>query len=230
MKILVFIKKILNSFFKLFNHELVRSNTLIDYYLHEYPSYEDYKNTQIFYNKQKIQNVWADEATLSLVLQEVKENFGNKEVQGLCHGSRNGFEQKFFNGNLAGQILGTDISDTASNYENSIQWDFHDVNDKWINKFDFIYTNSLDQSWNPKLALTTWLNQIHDKGLIFIEHTKAHGPQCSSEMDPFGVKPRVMPYVLCDWFGHDISIKIIKSVKANYKNDVWLFVIRKNPK
>ena len=55
-------------------------------------------------------------------------------------------------------VLGTDISDTAKNYENSIQWDFHDINDKWVNSQEFIYTNSLDQSWQPKLAVHTWLS------------------------------------------------------------------------
>jgi hypothetical protein len=46
-------------------------------------------------------------------------------------------------------------------------------------------------------------------------------------MDPFGVKPEYMPYLLSDWFGHSISIEIIKSEKANYKIPVWFFIIKK---
>jgi hypothetical protein len=57
-------------------------------------------------------------------------------------------------------------------------------------------------------------------------------------MDPFGVKPAYMPYVLAEWFGHRISIEIIKSVKSNMQEvlqsansnmqmEVWLFVVKK---
>jgi len=64
--------------------------------------------------------------------------------------------------------------------------------------------------------------------LLVIEHTEAHGPSHASEMDPFGVRPTVMPYVLTEWFGFDISINIIKSKKENKDLDVWLFFIKKN--
>ena len=37
----------------------------------------------------------------------------------------------------------------------------------------------------------------------------------------------LMPYLLAEWFGHQISIEIIKSVKANRQLDVWLFVVKK---
>jgi hypothetical protein len=57
-------------------------------------------------------------------------------------------------------------------------------------------------------------------------------------MNPFGVKSAYMPYVLAEWFGHRISIEIIKSVKSNMQEvfqsvnsnmqmDVWLFVVKK---
>ena len=73
---------------------------------------------------------------------------------------------------------------------------FHDVNDEWKNKFDFIYTNSLDQSWKPKQALVVWLEQLSKNGVLIIEHTELHGPKGASEKDPFGVKLNVVPYVL----------------------------------
>ena len=38
------------------------SNELVK--LYKYKNYEEYKETQIFYNKQKINHVWADEFTL----------------------------------------------------------------------------------------------------------------------------------------------------------------------
>lgn len=150
-------------------------------------------------------------------------------IKGLCHGTRNGFEQKFLNGlNVGIDALGTDISETALDYENSVQWDFHDVNEDWAGKFDFIYTNSLDQSWQPKEALSVWLGQLNKDGVLVIEHTEAHGPKEASEMDPFGVRPSVVPYILTMWFGSQISIAHSVAPKDNNGFDAWLFVISKN--
>ena len=126
----------------------------------------------------------------------------------------------------------SDISDTATNFENSIQWDFHDENPDWLGKFDFVYTNSLDQSWKPKLALSTWLNQIKNDGIVIIEHSIYHSPEHAGEGDPFGVRPEVMPYILTEWFGHKISISHYLEKKSNVFSsniNVWLFVLKKIP-
>lgn len=37
-----------------------------------------------------------------------------------------------------------------------------------------------------------------------------------------------MPYVLADWFGHKISIEIMKTVKRNNDLECWVFVVRKS--
>ena len=199
-----------------------------DFYLHEYSSYEEYKEIQVRHNKRKIENIWADEGTLDLVIERVKAEY--PETSGLfalCHGTRNGFEQNYIASKLDVEIIGTDISDTANDFPMSIQWDFHDRNDDWVGKCSFIYTNSLDQSWKPQKAVATWLDQLQNGGLLFIEHAEAHGPQDAGEMDPFGANPYYMPYLLCDWFKHRIAIEIITSVKSNNDSKVWIFVVKK---
>ena len=203
------------------------SNELVK--LYKYKNYEEYKETQIFYNKQKINHVWADEFTLGKVASFIKENIKKNEIKGICHGSRNGFEQSFFNKNiLNSKVIGTDISETATDYENSVIWDFHKVKDEWINCYDFVYSNSLDQSFDPKTALTSWIGQINKSGYVIIEHTDQHSVLASGKMDPFGVEPNFFPYLLSEWFGHMVSLKIIKSIKPNKSNaPVWLFVLKK---
>tara|TARA_Y100000589_G_scaffold260307_1_gene250213 strand:+ start:309 stop:482 length:174 start_codon:yes stop_codon:yes gene_type:complete len=47
-------------------------------------------------------------------------------------------------------------------------------------------------------------------------------------MDPFGVRPTTMPYVLTMWFGSQISIEHSLEKKSNTGREAWLFVIRKN--
>ena len=152
-----------------------------------------------------------------------------ESVKRLCHGVRNVFEQKKLESlNSSFDVIGTDISDTATNYENSVIWDFPNAREDWKGKFDFIYTNSLDQSWKPKQALTVWLEQLSLDGVLVIERTEANGPSGASEMDPFGIRPIAMPYVLTMWFGDQISKSHSVAKKGNMDRNAWLFVVSKN--
>lgn len=199
-----------------------------DVFLYEYESYDDYRAHQIFHNKRKLTKVWADKRTLDEVARSVKARHPNGGIKGLCHGARNGFEQAYFADAHQMQVIGTDISPTANDFRNSVEWDFHEEREDWLSTFDFIYSNSLDQAQNPRRALVTWLNQIHQQGQVIIEHTKAHGPDYAGAKDPFGVRPQVMPYVLADWFGHQISVAIKEVQKDNMDMKAWLFSLRKH--
>ncbi len=222
-------KRIISKAIRPFGYHLVSNKYQEDYYLYEYDSYEQYRDTQIFHNKRKIDTVFADQTTLKKISEIINNKFDTDKIYGICHGSRNGFEQNNLNNNSKKIFsIGTDISETAENYENSVHWDFHDVKSEWINKFDFVYTNSLDQSWNPKQALLTWFEQLQENGLLIIEHTKYHSAEHASKMDPFGVRPRLFPYVMTKWFGSQISIEHIKVKKDNMDVEAWLFLITKN--
>ncbi|MDC3090213.1 hypothetical protein OA346_03085 [Candidatus Pelagibacter sp.] len=197
--------------------------------IHKYKNYDEYKETQISFNKKKIEHVWADEKTLEKISDFLIENITTSIIKGICHGSRNGFEQNFFNKKKDKfYVIGTDISDTAKNYKDSIIHDFHEEKKEWLNNFDFVYSNSLDQSFDPRKALQAWLNQLKKDGFIIIEHTDQHGVIASGKMDPFGVEANFFPYLISDWFGHLISVKIIKSLKINKNNaPVHLFILKK---
>lgn len=93
--------------------------------------------------------------------------------------------------------------------------------------FDLVYSNSLDHSFDPKLALTVWLEQLNPTGKLVIELSSGHSPLHSNWMDPFGVKPEYFPYLLVDWFGDAISIKLIKIYKPNKKVDGFFYIIGK---
>ena len=197
--------------------------------IYKYKNYDEYKETQISYNKKKIEHVWADEKTLEKISEFLLENVSTGIIKGICHGSRNGFEQNFFNKKKNKfQVIGTDISDTAENYKDSVTHDFHEEKKEWLNNFDFVYSNSLDQSFDPRKALQAWLNQLKKDGFIIIEHTDQHGVIASGKMDPFRVEANFFPYLLSDWFGHLISVKIIKGLKINKNNTpVHLFILKK---
>ena len=82
--------------------------------IYKYKNYQEYKETQIFYNKKKINHVWADKISLKILSNFINNNIIKDNIKGLCHGSRNGFEQEFFNNNIQNSlVIGTDISETA---------------------------------------------------------------------------------------------------------------------
>ena len=230
MKLVFRIKDLINKTLIKFGYRISKINTTDRLFkIYKYKNYDEYKDTQIFFNKQKINKVWADENTLKIVSNFLKENIKSEKIKGLCHGSRNGFEQKCFINEIPNaEVIGTDISETANDYDNSIVHDFHDEKKEWIENFDFVYSNSLDQSYDPEKALNTWINQVKKDRYVIIEHSDQHGVISSGKMDPFGVEANFFPYLLTEWFGHKISLKIIKSIKKN-KNDapVYFFIMKK---
>ena len=230
MKLVFRIKDLINKTLIKFGYRISKINTTDRLFkIYKYKNYDEYKDTQIFFNKQKINKVWADENTLKIVSNFLKENIKSEKIKGLCHGSRNGVEQKCFINEIPNaEVIGTDISETANDYDNSIVHDFHDEKKDWIENFDFVYSNSLDQSYDPEKALNTWINQVKKDRYVIIEHADQHGGISSGKMDPFGVEANFFPYLLTEWFGHKISLKIIKSIKKN-KNDApgYFFIMKK---
>ena len=227
------LKNSINKIFFKFGYRISKVNNTEELVkIYQYKNYEEYKKTQIHYNKQKLDKVWADKDTLKLISDFLKENIQSSNIKGICHGSRNGFEQKCFQEEINNSlIIGTDISETASNFENSVVHDFHEEKREWLNNFDFVYSNSIDQSYDPKKALNTWLKQVKKDRYVILEHSDQHAVRASNKMDPFGVETNFFPYLLSEWFGHQISIKIIKSIKSNKNNaPVFFFILKKNSK
>ena len=185
-----YLKNLINKILFKIGYRLSKANNTGELIkIHRYKDYQEYKQTQIYFNKQKIDKVWADKDTLKIISDFLKQNIKSNTIKGLCHGSRNGFEQKFFNKEISGaKVIGTDISETAKDFKDSFIHDFHEEKKDWINNFDFVYSNSLDQSYDPKKALKTWLNQIKKERFIIIEHSDQHGVVASGKMDPFGVE------------------------------------------
>lgn len=222
------LKKVLNWLLQPFGLTVVktRNTATAMLYQHEYVGgYEQYRDVQIFHNKRKLQNIWADDITLTEVLNDLKANGLN--TSGICHGARNGFEVEWFRKELGGDVIGTDISDTATQFAHMHVWDFQQENPEWIGKFDFVYTNSLDQAMSPDRALKVWAQQLKPNGRIYIEHTMAHSPEGAGEMDPFGAHPFIMPYLLFLWGRDDYKLVDILEVQAKKNNRLraWIFVL-----
>lgn len=161
-------------------------------------NYAAYREIQQRGNREKIENVWVIEENVRFLADYIKRNVGSPEF-GICHGTRRGKEQEWFRKYLECDVIGTEISDTATSFAHTIQWDFHDVKSEWINSCDFIYSNSFDHSYDPERCLNAWLQCVRQGGLCILEHTTGHGPAGASALDPFGADLEVMPYLVTLW-------------------------------
>jgi trans-aconitate methyltransferase len=135
----------------------------------QYKDYKDYRECQISINKEKLHWVFAHESTMEYISSR-SEGVGGRRENILCHGSRNGTELKYFRKYYPNaNIIGTDISPTAKKFNGMVEWDFHNVNDEWRGKFDIVYSNSFDHSFDPMKALETWTEQLKPNGILCVE-------------------------------------------------------------
>ncbi len=158
--------------------------------------YERYRQIQTEGNKKKLEKVWAVEENIAFLAEYIRGRVSAPQF-GLCHGTRRGKEQEWFRKYLGGDVLGTEISDTATQFPHTIQWDFHEVKPEWVDAVDFIYSNSLDHSYDPKKALDAWMRCVRPGGVCLLEHTSRH--EHATELDPFGASIDEMPGLIAIW-------------------------------
>lgn len=222
-------RKFLDKIVRPFGLRVIKAHHAEMVYQHQYAGgYDQYRDVQIAHNKRKLQNVWADDTTLSAIATDLKAR--GLGANGICHGARNGYEVEWFRKTLQGDVIGTDISETATDFPNMHVWDFQDENPAWAGKFDFVYTNSLDQAMEPQRALSAWAKQLAPTGRIYIEHTMAHAPQGAGEMDPFGAHPMAMPYLIFTWGRGQYRLADILEIDAKQNNAqrAWVFVLERD--
>jgi len=151
-----------------------------------YGSQQEYEEVQILTNRRKLDKVFAQQEEVDSVIGYFKNRRGPKF--GICHGARNGWEvEQFRKGMPTASVIGTDISLTANNFPHMVQWDFHNPKIDWLGKADFIYSNSLDHSYCPRLALFVWFLTLNRGGVLFLSHHRRyHSARHASQTDPFG--------------------------------------------
>lgn len=188
--------------------------------------YTLYKQIQEAGNKRKIASSWVTKEEIVFLSDYIKKKINPST--GICHGTRRGLEQMWFSENLSNiPVIGTDISETATDFPNTIQWDFHETNPDWAQKFDFVYSNSFDHSYNPGKALTSWMKTLKPQGICIIEHSQYHEPSAVNQLDPFGADLDIMPFLVLEWSKGAYSVReVITSPhpKGEYGFPKWLII------
>ncbi|NRB20258.1 MAG: class I SAM-dependent methyltransferase [Rhodobacteraceae bacterium] len=154
---------------------------------HQYPDYETYRDVQVAGNKAKIRMQFVRESHVEALSAYLGEIFETIEY-GLCHGTRSGREQAWFKAHLPGDptVIGTEISDTADQFPDTVQWDFHDDNPDWHGKANFVYSNSWDHAFDPEMAFGNWVKCLKPGGVLVLDYTKGQSPEAANALDPFG--------------------------------------------
>ncbi len=136
--------------------------------IHKYKNYSEYVKCQKAANAKKSSNVWANEKNIRFLAEYLKKH---NPQNGICHGTRGGHEQAWFNKHLpACGVIGTEIGDASA--INTVKWDFNKPNKSWHDYFDFIYSNSFDHAFDPAFTLKLWSRQLVAGGLIILEYDR----------------------------------------------------------
>jgi hypothetical protein len=160
--------------------------------------YQRYKDVQIAGNKKKLHRVWACRENIEFIADRLRQRIGEPKF-GICHGTRRGNEQMYFRDALGCEVIGTEISDTAEQFPHTIQWDFHGIRDEWLERCDFIYSNSFDHSYDPEHCMNQWMRCVRPGGACVLEWGGSHRPDDANELDPFGAELRDLPFLIAKW-------------------------------
>ena len=218
------ITSILRFFYKNFYTKLIyiinknsRSLFIIDlfsknqklFFVLKQKSTSDYKKIQIQRNKLQLSNKasYVDEKDIKKIsnyLIKLKKT----KLDGICMGVRDNKEVYFFLKYLGkkSRVIGTDISPTIKRFKYGVMWNFNIYNSKWKNKFDFVYTNSIDHTTDPKKTFNIWLKYIKKDGFIFVDHNTSNGKRRQVKTDPCAIETELFPYLILDWLKEKAAI------------------------
>jgi len=157
--------------------------------IYNYNSYEEYVAAQVEGNVRKINNSYVDPISIGMLVEHLYTKYLLKPELVLCHGTRRGLEQEYFKNSFESfgvypTVIGTEISHTANQYPNTIQWDFHNVKDEWVGNVGLVYSNSFDHSYKPVDCLDAWMSCLSVDGKCVIEYSEVCDTK-SGKTDPF---------------------------------------------
>ena len=180
--------------------------------IYKYDNYEEYVKAQTEANVKKQKSVWIQKGTVK----RINENQPTANNI-LCHGTRNGKEQEFFKSFYkSAEVIGTEISHTAEKYKMTIQHDFHEVKDEWINKFDIVYSNSFDHSYDPVKCLNTWKDQLSEDGSLYLEHCWQPRHNISRRSDPLEISKEELLNLF-----KEIGLEVISSLDGSNGSKIY---------
>jgi len=145
-------------------------------------TYDEYIKWQRFRADQKwgvnsVSNL-INRNMLESIFNKIKNLFGGKITVG-CMGIKNGaMEFSLFKELLPkAEIVGVDILEKVKEVGNNCYcYDFNNLPKNWKNKFDLVYSNSIDHSYDIKKTIKEWLRVTKDGGYLLIDFPNDNVP------------------------------------------------------
>jgi SAM-dependent methyltransferase len=170
-----------------------------------------YRREQEKGNRAKIEQVWTSAGNLQFIARWLQAR-GIAPRAILCHGTRNGFEQKVFHEFFGCEVLGTEISSTAESFPMTVRADFHEPLAGWERRADIVYSNSLDHAYEPARALKAWAGSVRDGGVLVLEKASDSDPRAASDLDPFGITLPNLTVFLMETLGDIACVRALIDV------------------
>ena len=195
--------------------------------LWEYKDYDEYVDIQVKYNKKKVGKwVFVSEFVIRELAKWHKKYSTQQPNNILCHGTRSGEEQRYFKKHFKDVwVLGTEISDNATNFPMTIQQDFNKVNESLIGKHDIIYSNSFDHSYAPKETLTVWKDQLNESGIMYIDWGIHQNNLGVCESDPLNATPEEIEKLAAD-----VGLSHKENIRYHEHHQLMIFGRKENTK
>lgn len=152
--------------------------------IYKYTNYDEYVQAQIKANQRKFHKRWVRKDDIETLAAELMSRIESIE-RGMCHGTRAGHEQMWFEEYIPGCVVyGTEISKLAKKHYHTRIWDFNIDRKRWHGRFDFVYSNSWDHAYHFPTTLGIWLKSLRPNGVLILETSDHHAGQVT-KVDPF---------------------------------------------
>lgn len=186
---------------------------------YEYDSYQHYIDSQIATTDRKLGHYqWATKRHIHQICRHLYEHMDDVDNI-LCHGTRSGVEQQGFKECYPeANVIGTEISPRCSEFPMTMEWDFNKPLPFDI-KFDVVYSNAFDHTFNPVETLQVWFDQLRPGGMMLIEYSFHRKHMISKLSDPTVVSRDELEELLKQ-YGDEVQTEYKKS-------DCYVFYYKK---
>lgn len=197
--------------------------------IYNHKDYGEYLTAQTKKNVRKLSKTrrWIWGKDVRAITKHAEANIPNIDF-GICHGVRNGWEVREFRRHLKTNIIGTEISHTATQFENVIHLDFHNIKSEWIDNVDFIYSNALDHSSDPEYCIDRWMKCLKKDGICYIHWSKNHNIRKLDAADCFAATKDEYRTLFNQNY-HVVDEIEVKRVKRNRTQERVIFAIKHGP-
>jgi len=151
-------------------------------------SYDEYIESQLARVKSK-QGTFLEQPDRLEMFKKIANTAGEKLPKLkriVCMGVKNGAECFEFKKNrfyCEAEIHGVELSELVKTAKGDDglkfhQLDFNELPDEWEDKFDFLYSNSLDHAYLLKDTLDEWYRIMHSRGYMLLTLSKGLITEC----------------------------------------------------